>query len=71
MGVLNKALISYRVPREGGDPDPLTRAGSGPLVPCLVGNAFESKWMTPSPHPLPQGGEGLSVLALSLRERVG
>jgi hypothetical protein len=27
--------------------------------------------LTPSPNPLPQGGEGLSVLALSLRERVG
>jgi hypothetical protein len=25
----------------------------------------------PSPNPLPQGGEGLSVLALSLWERVG
>jgi len=71
MGVLNKALISYRVPREEADPDPFTPAGSGPLVPFFVGNAFESKWMTPSPHPLPQGGEGLSVLALSLWERVG
>ena len=26
---------------------------------------------TPSPNPLPQGGEGLSALALSLWERVG
>ena len=28
MGGQNKALISYRVPREGGDPDPFTPAVS-------------------------------------------
>gem|GEM_PF-3400611 len=32
---------------------------------------MNGRCMTPSPHPLPLGGEGLSALALSLWERVG
>ncbi len=55
MGVQNKALISYRVPREGGDPDPFTQA---------VSVMSKRKQERPSPNPLPQG-EGLFVLALA------
>ena len=54
------ALFSvFRVPREGGDPDPFTQAERPVYVP-------------PSPNPLPlKGARALSSLALSLRERVG
>ncbi len=51
------ALFSvYRVPREGGDPDPFTQTGNGPLDPNFRWYAADRAWMTPSPHPLPLKG---------------
>jgi hypothetical protein len=50
-------LVSFfRVPREGGDPDPFTHTLSDPLTP-LLGNTPESEWMN-TPHSQPSPPQG-------------
>ena len=68
----NKARYLVRLPRAGGDPERFTPADCGPLESRFRGERAEGRVDDPlTPPSPPEGGEGLSVLALSLWERVG